>query len=350
MLVISKQLFEPHRELIDPKVECHPFHKPRLRQPVSQLRNVRRILKLIDDFKPDVIHFQLGHMWFNLALPILRRKYPIVFTVHDPRHHLGDLGAQKTPQWWMDYGYRQADHLIVHGSQLTDVLVDEVGIARERIHVIPHIAIGERDVEPTEGEQDEVLFFGRIWAYKGLDYFIRAQPLVNREIPNAKFVICGRGEDFERYRGMMQDPARFEVNNRWITDSERSDYFRRASVVVLPYVEASQSGVVPVAYAHFKPVIATKVGGLPDCVDDGVTGLLVPPANETELAQAIIRLLKDGDLRKAMGIAGNQKLKRDLSPIAVCRQTAEVYAQAIEDRKALRASRGRKSSPSHVGT
>ena len=157
-----------------------------------------------------------------------------------------------------------------------------------KIHVIPHIAIGERNIR-TFPQTDEqlILFFGRIWQYKGLDYLIRSQPLINREFPDAKIMICGQGENFQRYRKLMSNPDKFIVHNRWITDDERSDFFQRASIVVLPYIEATQSGIVPVAYAHAKPVIATRAGGLPDVIEDGRTGLLVDPEDVVQLANAI---------------------------------------------------------------
>ena len=102
MLMIPRSLSRPHLALIDPRVDFRPFDMPRLRQPVRQLNSIRGMMRKIRDFKPDVIHFQLGHLWFNMALPFLKR-YPLVFTIHDPRHHLGDHGSNNTPQWIMDF-------------------------------------------------------------------------------------------------------------------------------------------------------------------------------------------------------------------------------------------------------
>ena len=78
--------------------------------------------------------------------------------------------------------------------------------------------------------------------------------------------------------------------------------------------------------------MATRTGGLPEVVDERKTGFLVEPANEIELANAIVKLLKDRDLCDSMGLAGNQKLKNELSPTVACKQTAEVYQLAIADR------------------
>lgn len=332
LLVMPSKLFAPYANLVESDVVVRTFSKPRLRQPFRQVQTARWIVKQIEEFEPDVIHFQLGHMWFNFVLPLLRRKFPIVFTVHDPRQHLGDRGAKNTPQWIMDFGYRRADQIIVHGSQLSDVLVNQLGISRKSIHVIPHIAIGTGDLSERESGENLILFFGRIWPYKGLEFLIRAQPLINQAVPDAKIVICGQGEDFERYHDMMKAPDRFVVHNRWIKDDERAVFFQRSSVVVLPYIEATQSGVVPIAYAHKKPVVATRTGGLPDVVEDGKTGFLVEPENEVELANAVIKLLQDKQLQEEMGEAGNQKLETELAPDVVCKQTAKVYQLAIKNR------------------
>ncbi|MGI9659536.1 MAG: glycosyltransferase family 4 protein, partial [Gaiellaceae bacterium] len=314
MLLVARDLAEPFECLLDGRAHYRPFEKPRLRQPIQQLARVRQIVRQVSRFEPDVVHLQLGQLWFNFALPLLRR-YPLVLTIHDPRHHLGDAGARNTPQRILDFGYRRADQVIVHGKALKELVHREIGVELARIHVVPHIALG-LDSAPSEasasvGQGDEpprLLFFGRLWEYKGLDYLIRAQPAISERFPDARIVIAGRGEDFGRYRQAMRDPSFFEVYNRWVSHEERARLFEEATVVVLPYVEATQSGVVPIAYAHRKPVVATLTGGLPDSVEHGVTGLLVPPRDEHALADAVCRLLADSGERRRMGEAGRRKL------------------------------------------
>jgi len=328
-------LLLPHREA-DPYlsemgqcVDFRPFHKPRLRQPFQQMRTIRAILRNIRDFDPDVIHIQQGHLWFNLSLPLLN-QYPLVFTIHDPRHHVGDRGTQKTPQKILDFGFSRADQVIVHGTQLVQVIADRLSIPCEIVHVIPHVALGD-DTARSEVQEDDhlILFFGRIWEYKGLEFLIRAEPLVTAQVPEARIVIAGRGEDFARYRLMMVHPERFTVYNEYVSDDKRSELFRRASIVVLPYIDASQSGVIPLAYTFGKPVVATTVGGLPDMVEHGQTGYLVPPRDEKALSGAIIRLLRDKTLRHQLGANGKRKLDAECSPDVVARQTLVVYDRAI---------------------
>jgi glycosyltransferase involved in cell wall biosynthesis len=324
-LLLPSQLAADHLSLLNSRVSFFPFNKPRLRQPLRQLRTIRDLFQEIAYFRPDVLHLQQGHFWFNLALPLLKR-YPLVLTIHDPRHHLGDRGAANTPQPIFDFGFRQAAQIIVHTRQMADLVSNELNISPEIIHVIPHIRLGDetRQIDCTEDEQ-LILFFGRIWEYKGLEYLIRAEPLITAQLPEAKILIAGTGEDFERYRRMMVNPERFIVHNSYISPDEASALFRRASVVVLPYVEATQSGVVPQAFTFAKPVVATAVGGLPDQVDHGHTGLIVPPRNEHALAEQIIRLLRDRDLRRQLGMNGRRKVDHEWSAEAVAQKTLAVY-------------------------
>lgn len=336
LLALPRQLAEPHLDKLDPTVRFLPFDRPRLRQPWKQLVCLRRILRAVRDFRPDVIHLQSGHLWFNLALPLLR-DYPLVLTIHDPRPHLGDHESRKTPEAVRALAYRRADRVIAHAQPVKKEIVEHLGIAADKIHVVPHVAIGDRGADEHGAEEEGlVLFFGRIWEYKGLDYLIRAEPLITARAPQARFLIAGEGENFARYERSMRHPERFEVHNRWISDGERTTMFRRASVVVLPYVEATQSGVVPIAYAHAKPVVATRTGGLPEVVDHGRTGFLVPPRDEAALAEAITCLLQNERLRREMGLAGREKLEAECSPQAVIEKTIPVYEAAIRDFHAQR--------------
>jgi glycosyltransferase involved in cell wall biosynthesis len=233
----------------------------------------------------------------------------------------------------MDFGVRQAAQLIVHAEQSRRVVVDDCGIPPEMVHVVPLISLGStRDPTPAHEDGPTVLFFGRIWPYKGLEYLIRAEPLITSEVPDAKIVIAGQGEDFTRYRRMMVHPDRFIVYNDYISEEQVSTLFLQASVVALPYIDASQSGVIPLAYTSMKPVVATTVGGLPEIVDDGRTGYLVPPRDERALASAIVSLLRNRTLCRHMGLNGKRKLDAECAPAVVARQTLAVYHRALQPR------------------
>lgn len=333
LLMLPRAEAAEHVSTIHPAVNYVPFDKPRFRQPLRQLRTASAILREVRRFQPDVVHFQQGHMWFNLALPLLR-NYPLVITIHDPRYHVGDRNSQRTPQWLMDFGFRQADRVIVHGEALRRQVIDLLKIAAEKVHVVPHVAIGCAEPPATiTDEENTIVFFGRIWDYKGLKYLIKAEPLITKAIPNSRIIVAGEGDDFEQYRKLMVHPERFEVHNKFISTPLRDELFGRASVVVLPYIEATQSGVIPLAYSFAKPVVATRVGALADAVEDGVTGRLVPARDTVALAEAVVEMLTNVAGCRKMGLAGRRKLDAEWSPQAVGQRSIEVYRRAIRDRQ-----------------
>ncbi|GAB5404010.1 MAG: hypothetical protein Aurels2KO_22410 [Aureliella sp.] len=327
LLIPESQVADVPLELHD-CVEPHFFQRPRFRQPLRQLALLRHLLSKIDGFAPDVVHFQGGHLWFNFVLKSLR-KYPLVLTVHNPVHHVGDVSSRRTPQWVMNLGYRQALEIIVHGQVLVDQLVSKLGIPREVIHVVPHVAMGGRRPESVSQSSNRILFFGRIWRYKGLEYLIRAQPKITDAFPDAKIVVAGVGEAFERYESLMQNKDAFETHIYKVSDNLREQLFADAAVIVLPYIAATQSGVVPIAFNHSKPVVATDVGALSEIVHDDETGILIPPGDSDAVADAVIRLLGDPGLRERLGAAGKRMLNEKCSEQVVSQRHLDVYKSAI---------------------
>jgi glycosyltransferase involved in cell wall biosynthesis len=106
-------------------------------------------------------------------------------------------------------------------------------------------------------ETNRILFFGSIWEYKGLQYLIQAELLLAKHLDHFKIVIAGTGEEFTKYRKQMVDLNHYEIMNEYIPDERVAELFQKASVVVL-HIEASQSGVVPLAFAFGKPVVVTR--------------------------------------------------------------------------------------------
>jgi starch synthase len=327
---------EPYRHLLSKSVELRTFKNARLRNPIGQFLMVTRLVREIKKFNPGVIHLQIGHLWFNWALPLLG-ALPLVLTVHDALIHPGDVPSGKTPQWVFDHACYRAQERIVHAPQIKESLLQRLRIPSNTVHVVPYVLVG--DDGATAGEklpegEPRILFFGRIWEYKGLEYLIRAEPLITSRVPQAKIVIAGRGEDFERYRRMMVHPEKFIVHNEYVSDDKRAELLRRASVVVLPYTEASQSGVIPIAYRFGKPVVATSVGGLPFMVNHGRTGYLVPPRDSNALADAVVSLLQNVDLGRQFGENGRRKVNVECAPEVVGEKTRAVYRRAMNGRLA----------------
>jgi len=289
---------------------------------------ILNFLTIVQKESPDIIHFQSTQLWISLFLPFLR-KYKMVTTFHDVTPHIGTKKIHQivSRNWLVKY----SDSIIVHGEKAKEDLMNQN--IKKKCHVIPHgdysffTKYSKNGVE----EMNCVLFFGNLLDYKGLEYLIKAEPLITKRIPDVKIIIAGEG-NFEKYRDLIRDVNKFEICNKFIPDEEVAELFQRAKVIALPYIEGTQSGVIPVAYAFKKPVVVTNVGSIPEVVDDGKTGFIVPPRDEKALADAIVKLLKDNELRGEMGENAYTKMKEELSWDKITEKTMEVYKETIRDR------------------
>ncbi len=107
--------------------------------------------------------------------------------------------------------------------------------------------------------------------------------------------------------------------------------FQKTALVVLPYVECSQSGVIPLAYSFAKPVIATQFGSIPEVVENEISGILVPPGSSSSLAKAVIGLLQNSEKRRRLGQNGYKKICSELSWQRIAAMTIQVYREAIQE-------------------
>ncbi len=328
-LMLDRRRAEPFLKWLGHGVDYRPFELPRIRQMMKQFGLMFRLIRDIKQLDPDLIHMQKWHFWFFLSLPFLS-DYPLLIAAHDPIRHTGDRNSAKTPAWLVRFGYRRADRLIAHNKEMASLLASDLNYPPDRIDVVPLLERGDASLaEDVAQATREILFFGRIWPYKGLIYLIQAAEALRNRFPDLKVVIAGSGESLDRYRSAMRHPEMFEIHNRFLPELEVAQLFKRSTVVILPYVEATQSAVIPTAYTFGRPVVATRVGGLASQVEHGKTGLLVEPRNSEQLAEAITALLEQPEVAQAMGRAGNAKLRTEWSAEAVAAQTSNVYSRVV---------------------
>jgi glycosyltransferase involved in cell wall biosynthesis len=148
------------------------------------------------------------------------------------------------------------------------------------------------------------LLFGRFERYKGIDVLLHAQRMLAAQKRNANVVLAGGGD----FRAVWPHalPAGVTLHNRYIAGDEGSRLFRRCGVLVLPYTGATQSALPATAYAFGKPVIVTTSGALPESVQPGVTGWIVPAGDAEALANCLASVLQAPDQLALAGAAGRQ--------------------------------------------
>jgi glycosyltransferase involved in cell wall biosynthesis len=176
------------------------------------------------------------------------------------------------------------------------------------------------EVRPPATRDIDVLFFGRRYRYKGLDVLMDAIRLLHARGRKPHVVIAGQGpEPVTPTPGVL-------VIDRYVPDRELADLVARARVVVMPYRDATGSQVPQTAFSYGTPVVASAVGCLGEYVEDGVTGLLVPPEDPPRLADALDRLLSDAALWESMSRRAEDRARRVFanSPL-----TARLLAEAL---------------------
>ena len=207
------------------------------------------------------------------------------------------LPHERTPMgnFFTNYLFQKLDGHLVQSSQTEGELHEilKTPIFEKRYHPVYDTfpeKIDKNTAKKKLGLKAEniILYFGIIRDYKGFDILLKAiAELKNR---NTDFHLLAGGECYgndEKYTKLISDLGISNYitwHNRYIPDSEVTDYFSAADVVALPYRTASQSGITQIAYSYDLPVIVTNVGGLPEIVDEGKSGFTISPENPEELA------------------------------------------------------------------
>lgn len=265
----------------------------------------------------------------------------VVMTVHNVLpHELRSL--EKT---LYSLYYRLADALILHSVPNRCRLLEMVpSLDQRRLHVVEHGNYAHfRDLEldrqtarqklglPQEAQV--VLFFGALRPYKGVDLLIEAVGPVRRACPAALFVVAGHvlvgeGTQYEKQAADLGlGPADLELRFSYLSTAQAIAYVCASDLVVLPYREIYQSGVLLWAYSFGRPVLATRVGSFPECIEEGRSGWLVDKEDVAGLQQALIHILQDPEGLARAGVYARRLSDTRFGWAESARQTAQIYAE-----------------------
>jgi glycosyltransferase involved in cell wall biosynthesis len=297
-------LFFPGKSQIDPGKPL--FNVPTVSlmdsiNPISWYRAAR----YITNQKPDVIIFRYWMPFFapcfgSIARLVKRKTNAQVIFICDNiiphEKRIGDITLTK---------------YVLHSGDAFVVLSKEV--EKQLAHILPNVryilsphplydVFGA--VQPKEearkrlGLKDErvMLFFGYIRAYKGLDILFEAMPKIIEKVPLMLLIAGEFYEDEKKYRAMIHRlglESCTRIHSEYIPNDEIATFFSAADVVILPYISATQSGIIQIAYHFNKPVITTNVGGLSEVVINGRTGFVVPPNNPEALTNAVTKFYNE---------------------------------------------------------
>jgi glycosyltransferase involved in cell wall biosynthesis len=308
--------------------------------------------------RPDVVHFQwLADRACDLSFirDLKALRIPVVYTAHEVM--LNDPPSVDDLAFLSRF-YRAVDQIIVHAAGNRAKLAGAFGIAEERITVIPHgpyrftFGLNRPPVSKKEArrrlgipsEKRVVLFFGLIKRYKGLEVLVSAFGAIEQEVSDAFLLIVGdvyRGEpEAYRYYSSLLEGLQGRRNVRTVIEyvpvADIPTYFAASDLVALPYTQTTQSGVLLAAYGAGRPVVVSETGGLPEVVEEGKTGLVVPPLDNEALARAIIGILSEPQRARRMGEEARKMSSSAFGWPRVARRTAETYILARQRRAGRR--------------
>jgi glycosyltransferase involved in cell wall biosynthesis len=282
-----------------------------------------RLLRYSARSKPKILHILWNNKFEYFDRTILMAYYKmmrkkVALTAHNvnqARRDSNDSFLNRSTLWIQ---YRLCDHIFVHTRKMKDELCQEFGVSEKSVTIIRHPinnAFPDTALTPSEAKQkldlrDEekaILFFGRIRAYKGIEYLLDAFRLLLAKRPDCRLILAGEPKKgSEEYLDEIQQriendfkPGEIIPRIQFIPDNEMEVYLKAADVLVLPYKEIFQSGVLFLAYSYGLPVVATDVGSFREEIVEGDTGFLCKPGDVADLAGTLEKYFAS-DLYRAL--------------------------------------------------
>ncbi len=263
--------------------------------------------KEIASWKPKAVIVQWWHPYFapcyRVLTGILKKKgIPVLFVCHNVFPHerfpLDRLLTKMT--------LKQGSRYIVQSAQdqqdllqtIPDAVFTRTPHPTYNMFKLRGISRAQAREELGVSEEEKMLlFFGFVREYKGLKYLLLAMQQIVEAFPQVRLYVVGDfGKDKEDYLALIRQEGLEEhvrIRDGYVPDAEVEPYFAGCDLVVLPYVSATQSGIVQIAYGFDKPVLVTRVGGLPEVVQDDETGYVVEPQNPAAIADAVNRFFRE---------------------------------------------------------
>lgn len=320
----SFRRYEEYCDLNDVYVENNPSGTI---SNIKVLKSALNVVRFIKEGKYDVIHTDMVVMLWKTPLLLFRKK--MVLVMHEAIPHAKKL--HPVISIFRKINYRMIPKLVVLNHAVYNQFCEKYRIKKERVLVNK---LGPLDCIRVFAKTDssynpnKIVFWGRIARYKGLEYLCQAMLIVHNKMPQAELLIAGGGNfyfDIEPYKSLPY----IKIENKYFDMDELAEIIEDAAFTVCPYVSSSQSGGVITSIVMGKPVIGTDYETMKEMIENGVTGILVPPKDVNALADAIISLLKNPRLQRQMMDNIREKNAKDDTWSQIAEKYLEFYKREI---------------------
>ncbi len=289
-----------------------------------------------------------GELFYYL-LTRTNKRIPVVVKLHTPsylvqKYNFKDVRiSEKILNFLEKQSVMKADYVSAPSGHIRDTVAKDYRMVPRRIAVIAHPADTDAFTVAEGSERNRkihILFAGRIEKIKGVETLVRAIPTVVAKVPNCAFTFLGNdtnsGTDRRSLRRELQEYLLRHNCAEKVTFHDRVEkdqlihYYQQADITVVPSFYESLGFVCLEAMACGKAVIASQAGGLQEIIQDQQNGLLVPPGDPEALAQKIITLCENDELRASLGREARKSVEAHYSSLAAARQTLEYYRQILK--------------------
>jgi D-inositol-3-phosphate glycosyltransferase len=296
-----------------------------------------KLIRYTGRSKPKILHILWNNKFEFFDRTVLMLYYKVMgkriaLTAHNVNQARRDAKDSWLNRATLRIQYQLCDHIFVHTQKMKDELCQDFDVAEKAVTVIRHPvndAFPDTELTPAEAKrrlglrhnEKAILFFGRIRPYKGIEYLLDAfRLLLADEKANYRLIVAGEPKKgSEEYLHEIQQSVKRDFSQgqvilkiQFIPDEEMEVYLKGGDVLVLPYKEIFQSGVLFLAYSFGLPVVATDVGSFREEIVEGSTGFLCQPGDPAELAKVLETYFASGLFRN----------------LKVCRPALKEYANA----------------------
>ncbi|HEX2297405.1 MAG TPA: glycosyltransferase family 4 protein [Pseudonocardiaceae bacterium] len=282
----------------------------------------------------DVVHVHMSSYGSFLRKAVIcglarARGLPVVVHVHGSEFSIFYRRSPRPLQWLIRSTLQHAGAVVALGSQWAQQLAEIAPGAR--ISAIPNaVQIAGPMTEPAPGQPVQVVFLGAIGERKGTFTLLEVWAKIITELPpgSARLIIAGDQEADRAAATMARLGVAETVQLRsWLSPTEVDELLSASHVLTLPSLNEGQPMAILEAMAHGLCIVASDVGGIPDLIEDGVSGLLVPPADPEALQAALQQVITDPATRSRLGAAALQRARTHFDVDVVWKQIDSLYRE-----------------------